>query len=198
MLSLIIETSTECSLIALFEEAQCLYEYRFPQGIQEMHAFVETLQSAFAKCGKTPKELSYIAVGRGPGSFTGTRIGVVVGQSLAFAHGTPLIGFFSQQAFIPDQDGDFTVITDAKMGAVYMMKGEKKGSDVRYFSEPERCLTAELPAATTLICPKGSSLPGTPAVPNAHHLRRISFEKYKNGDYSPEAKLQIFYLSINS
>lgn len=41
------------------------------------------------------KDLDYIAVARGPGSYTGTRIGAIIAKSLAFALTIPLIGFDS-------------------------------------------------------------------------------------------------------
>lgn len=40
-------------------------------------------------------DLDYIAVGTGPGSFTGTRVGVIVCMSLAFSLNIPHVGFSS-------------------------------------------------------------------------------------------------------
>ena len=43
----------------------------------------------------TLKDLHYLAVGTGPGSFTGTRVAAITAMSLAFALEIPLIGFSS-------------------------------------------------------------------------------------------------------
>ena len=62
--------------------------------------------------------------GRGPGSFTGVRIGVGVAQGLAFAADIPVIGVSSLQAmaqlaFIKHQQTEVLAVIDARMGEVY-------------------------------------------------------------------------------
>lgn len=213
MLSLLIETCTEQSLIALFEGEACLYEYRFPEGIREMHQFVPKVQEALKICRKNVGDLAYLAVGRGPGSYTGTRIGVVVAQALSFAQQIPLVSFLSLEAFIPDEEGSFAVLFDAKMGEVHVLMGEKRQGEVIYQGIPEYhsldVLKNRLEKVSRLICPEGSSfktkieaqaremcIPCLGMAPNALHLHRIAEEKYLRGEYTIGKTVQIFYPSI--
>lgn len=43
---------------------------------------------------------TFIAVGKGPGTFTGTRLGAIVAQTLAYAWNIPLVDFSS--SLLPD------------------------------------------------------------------------------------------------
>lgn len=50
------------------------------------------------KGGKSLKDVSAIVVRTGPGSFTGTRVGVTIGNALSWALGVPIFGVTNDQA----------------------------------------------------------------------------------------------------
>lgn len=69
-------------------------------------------------------ELDYIAIGKGPGSYIGIRTGATIAKTLSYALKIPLIEFASPLAFVPDREGTFTIIGDAKMRELFVMEGD--------------------------------------------------------------------------
>ncbi len=59
---------------------------------EDLHNFIS---KALKKIKLTPNDLDAIAVGKGPGSYTGLRIGVAAAKGLCFALNIPLIGLNS-------------------------------------------------------------------------------------------------------
>jgi tRNA threonylcarbamoyladenosine biosynthesis protein TsaB len=61
-----------------------------------------------------------IAVGTGPGSYTGIRVGAALAKALAFGWQIPLFGFCSLLAFAPEAP-EWAVLVDARMGGLYAL-----------------------------------------------------------------------------
>lgn len=63
---------------------------------QAHRQLAETLHSKIAELlarhGYTNKDISGVVVYKGPGSFTGLRIGISVANTLAYAHSAPIVG----------------------------------------------------------------------------------------------------------
>ncbi|HEY0193662.1 MAG TPA: tRNA (adenosine(37)-N6)-threonylcarbamoyltransferase complex dimerization subunit type 1 TsaB [Kofleriaceae bacterium] len=75
------------------------------------------------EAGVAPRELDAIAVGAGPGSFTGLRIGMATGKGIAFAAGRPLWAVSSLAALAddarPEHAGVICAVLDARRGEVF-------------------------------------------------------------------------------
>lgn len=68
------------------------------------------IESLLETAGLKLHDLDRIAVGLGPGSFTGVRIAVAFAKSLAYGSGVPLVGISSYDALEPD-DAPLPVLT---------------------------------------------------------------------------------------
>ncbi len=79
------------------------------------------LRAVLADAGSSPEDLAGIAVGLGPGSFTGTRIGVAAAKGLAFGLDVPLVGIGSLEVLAAGvgDAGLCAPLVDAGRGRVY-------------------------------------------------------------------------------
>lgn len=86
-----IETATTVCSVALSKDEKVLFVKELDEGFthaENLHLFI---QEAFAKTGIESKDLNAISVSKGPGSYTGLRIGVSSAKGLAYALNIPLI-----------------------------------------------------------------------------------------------------------
>ncbi len=84
--------------------------------------------------GKTPRDLDRVAVGLGPGSYTGLRIGLTAAKTLAYTIGCPLLPLDSMEAIArnaPVEAARITVVIDAQRGDAYVADFAREESDPR-------------------------------------------------------------------
>ena len=70
--------------------------------------------------GVAPRALDAIAIGAGPGSFTGLRIGMATAKGIAFAAGKPLWAVSSLAALAHGRPGLVAAVLDARRGEVFV------------------------------------------------------------------------------
>jgi tRNA threonylcarbamoyladenosine biosynthesis protein TsaB len=97
-LILYIETSTDLCSVALSEGAKNIYSFVSDKKNEHSSTLSVYIENALQSCGKQYKDLSAVAVGLGPGSYTGLRIGVSAAKGLCYALGIPAIGISPLQA----------------------------------------------------------------------------------------------------
>ncbi len=122
---LAIETSTEACSAAL-AQGQELIERREIAPRRHAELILPMIESLLAEAGLSRRQLDAIAVGRGPGAFTGVRLGISVAQGLALGLDLPVVPVSSLAALALDAamqapasiDAILAVI-DARMGEVY-------------------------------------------------------------------------------
>jgi tRNA threonylcarbamoyladenosine biosynthesis protein TsaB len=88
---LLIDTSTAVCRLTLLESAK-RYDTEWEAGRELAKGLLGYLESELAGSGKKFSDLSGIGIYRGPGSFTGLRIGAAVLNTLAEALSIPIVG----------------------------------------------------------------------------------------------------------
>jgi tRNA threonylcarbamoyladenosine biosynthesis protein TsaB len=207
----IIETSTERGVLAFLNDQEISFVKEFPVGYDQSKHLIPYLKMAYESPHLASFQLDCIAVGIGPGSYTGIRVGVSVAKSLAYAWNVPLIGFCTLSAYIPSEEGPFAALIDAKIGGAYFLKGVFEKGKVFYTTEPQVCPLSELGSHLEEVrmivtpCCKGLktkldqlypqySWKWVETSPSIPHLGDLIQKKYKNSDWSLDGHLDLLYL----
>lgn len=120
---LALDTSTENCSAAITINGEL---YQQQQLTQRGHStlILGMLDQLFKQAGATIADIDALAFGRGPGSFTGVRIGVGVAQGIAFARDFPVIpvstlAAVAQAAYEYSGHANIAVAMDARMNEIY-------------------------------------------------------------------------------
>jgi tRNA threonylcarbamoyl adenosine modification protein YeaZ len=81
---------------------------------------IPLLDEVLGEAGATWSDLAALAVGTGPGNFTGVRIAVAAARGLALSLGIPAIGVTTLDARAFALPRPLTVVEDARRGEVYV------------------------------------------------------------------------------
>lgn len=206
--SLLIDTSSKRSIISInCNEKPVAFSFFAEESVSSW--LFPSIKELLEKNNLLPKDIDFISLGRGPGSYTGIRVGAAVAKSLAYSLDIPLIDFCSLKSFIPPTDGLFFSLFDAKSGGIYLLEGIKNHQSVIYKTKPLLIPIEEasryLSKTHSIASPHVETLKERllslidsekwfDAFPNISHLAKISFYKYTNKNFTLSDKLQLLYL----
>ena len=117
VLTLAFDTATDVATAALVRDGETLAERR-SRAVRILADVEELLEEA----GVERAEIDRIAVGTGPGSYTGLRMGLVTARTLAFTLGVPVAGVSTLDALAAGAPGA-TPVLDARRGEVFTLVG---------------------------------------------------------------------------
>ena len=154
---LALDTSTEACSVALALDGQMLaLDEVCPQ--QHSKRILPMIQQLLADASVTLHQLDGIVFGRGPGSFTGVRIGVSVAQGLAFGADLPVFGVstlaaMAQAAAVQQNATEVIAAIDARMAEVYIATYTLDEAGLMQAITPEiAAKPAALPEILTSLC----------------------------------------------
>ncbi|HEX5000779.1 MAG TPA: tRNA (adenosine(37)-N6)-threonylcarbamoyltransferase complex dimerization subunit type 1 TsaB [Terriglobia bacterium] len=119
---LAVDTSSARGSAALSEKGIVLAETRLASSIQHSERLFASIEFIFRFAPFTLGDVDLFAATRGPGSFTGLRIGLAAMEGFAAAYGKPSAGVSTLEALAWQtgiEDAPVAAVIDARRGEVY-------------------------------------------------------------------------------
>jgi tRNA threonylcarbamoyladenosine biosynthesis protein TsaB len=207
-----IETSTTNCSVALSKDGVVI-GFKEDNSLQYSHAerlhvyIDEVLKSAQV----FKNQLDAIAISKGPGSYTGLRIGVSAAKGLCFALNLPLISVPTLEALahqIDDPNGTIVAMLDARRMEVYSAIYDAQYNEIR--STEAEVLVSESFQELLELSPVyfvGNGVLKTKEIithknaqfienklPSAKQMCALSYQKFKTNDFEDVAYFEPFYL----
>ena len=129
----ILATDTSSQALCVAIKTDSYFESRTSEGrsLQHSEKLMPTVIELCRNAGIETKDIDLFACTRGPGSFTGLRIGMAAFKGMAYAAGKPLVSVSTMEVLancIPCFDGAIVTVLDAKKQRWYLGAFEKQTS----------------------------------------------------------------------
>jgi tRNA threonylcarbamoyladenosine biosynthesis protein TsaB len=219
MMSLIlgIDTSGQSGSVALSREDRILAQAALEQaGRRHAQTLVSQVDAMMKEQQLSARDLNAVAATKGPGSFTGLRVGVVCAKTLAYSLGTPLIlvdTFDVIAAQCPDAWDAVWIVDDAQRQELYFGR-YVRGSDNRWSLADSRTIRpaqdwlASLPPDDIVIGPGVTRLPADISspriirsadvtIPKAETVCRLAWPRFKAGETDDVWTAAPFYIRVS-
>lgn len=189
MLILAFDTATDVATSALVEDGEVLGE-RTSRAV----TLLEDVDALVRQAGARTHDVQRLAVGTGPGSFTGIRVGLATARGLALSLGIPAAGVSTLDALAAGAPGALPVI-DARRGEVFVLQ-----------DEPRVLIPDDLELETGTVCVGGGAVrfrsvleaKGAEIPPDGddRHVPRARFHAQLARDFGPAELVEPLYLRI--
>jgi tRNA threonylcarbamoyl adenosine modification protein YeaZ len=128
------DTATPFVTVALHDGEDVVAEARSQQRMKHGEQLAPLIEDVMALAGIVRQDLTALAVGTGPGPFTGLRVGLVTARTLSLVLEIPAYGVCSLDAIALEAAAglggttDFVVATDARRKEVYLAAYDEQGT----------------------------------------------------------------------
>jgi len=217
-----IETSTEVCSVALAKNGKLLFKKESVEGMNHSRMLTVFIEEIFAENNIQINTIDAVAVSKGPGSYTGLRIGVSVAKGLCYGLNIPLISINSLEMLsvyaaqnlaeykLPE-DGIPVLLcpmTDARRMEVYTSLYNLQGEELKPVTAEiidEQFLSDWLENHKILFFGNGAEKCKStikhknaffkgPVITSAQFMQSISEEKFNNNEFENVAYFEPFYL----
>lgn len=154
---LALDTATEACSVALLRGGEKTHLAQFAQREHTKH-ILPMVDEILAQAGITLHQVDALVFGRGPGSFTGVRIGAGIAQGLAFGAALPVIpvsnlAAMAQAAYVQYQAENVLTAIDARMNEVYFAQwqAQKVRSDFGEFLDWQPVIAEQVCSPSNVI-----------------------------------------------
>lgn len=209
-----IETSTEVCSVALAKDGKLLYLKETQEGLNHSELLTVFIESLFSENNLEIRDIDAVAVSKGPGSYTGLRIGVSVAKGLCYGLKIPLISLGALEvlgkyaAGLAKDERMYCPMIDARRMEVYTALYNSKGEEIKSVSAEiiaENFLSGELKRSKINFLGNGaakckSKITGNNAIfegpekTSAQFMLSLSEKKYNNNEFENVAYFEPFYL----
>jgi tRNA threonylcarbamoyladenosine biosynthesis protein TsaB len=189
MLILAFDTATDVATSALVEDGEVLGE-RTSRAVTLLEDVDALLRQAGARTG----DIQGLAVGTGPGSFTGLRVGLATARGLALALGVPVAGVSTLDALAAGAPGALPVI-DARRGEVFVLQGEPRvlAPEDLDVEAGTVCVGDGAVRYRSVLAAKGAEIPPDG---DDRHIPRARFHAQLARDFGPAELVEPMYLRV--
>ena len=209
---LCLETATtNCSVaISVNGKAVTLIEVNNKQysHAEKLHVFIEEVLS---KSGINKAELDAVAISKGPGSYTGLRIGVSAAKGLCFALGIPLISIATLESLacqVSEKEGVIVPMLDARRMEVYSAAFDLDKEQVRateaeilneasfteYLEKGKVFFLGDGAEKFKSLCSHKNAIFLDDKFPSANQMASLAEINYKKSDIEDVAYFEPYYL----
>jgi tRNA threonylcarbamoyladenosine biosynthesis protein TsaB len=157
VLLLAFDTATPTVSVALRDGETVLASRTREGAMRHAELLAPGIAEVLSDAGVDRRDLTDVAVGVGPGPYTGLRVGVVTARTLAAAlgvrlHGVCTLDVLDAQARHAGQDGPVVVTTDARRKEIYWARYDAAGHRVTGPAVDRPAdVAAQLPAGAAVV-----------------------------------------------
>lgn len=172
------DTATHAVTVALHDGSGVVSESTVVDALRHGELLAPGVKRVLDEVGVTPRELTRIAVGVGPGPFTGLRVGIMTARTMGAVLGIPVVGVCTLDvvAAAVTSAGPFLVATDARRKEVYWATYDRDGhrTDGPHVDKPSMVATSDpVAGAGGLLYAESFPRPIAPEHPAATNLARL-------------------------